>query len=99
MLKKKKYCITKENLAVHEWIGLPAVVKESTDKGRIGLRGTIVNETKNLVVIETKKGEKNLPKREVKLAVKIGKENVLLDCGKGQYRPEDRVKHGGKANA
>ncbi len=93
MLKKKNYCITKQNAAAHELIGLHAVVSESTDKSREGMRGKIVDETKNLFIIETQKGEKKLPKREVKLTVTIGKENVLLDCSKLQQRPEDRVKY------
>ena len=57
----------------------------------------IVDETKNLVVIETRKGEKKLPKKEVKLMVSIGKERVLLDCSSLRQRPEDRIKYfGGK---
>jgi len=97
MLKEKKYCITKKNLACHEWIGLQAEVVDSSDKSRKGLKGKIVSETKNLVVIETKKGEKKLPKKEVKLMVKLGQERVLLDCSKLGQRPEDRIKYfGGK---
>ena len=79
-IKKKNYCITVKNLACHEWIGLNAKVAESTDKSRIGIKGKIIDETKNLVVIETEKGEKRLPKKEVKLMVELGKEKVLLDC-------------------
>jgi len=97
MLKAKKYCITGKNLASHEWIGLQAKVKESSDKSRLGLQGKIVNETKNLVVIETKKGEKKLPKKEVSLMITLGKEKVLLQCSKFIQRPENRIKYfGGK---
>ena len=99
MLKAKNYCITEKNLASHEWIGLQAKVVESTDPNRIGIQGRIVDETKNLVVIETKKGEKKLPKKEVKLMVLLGKEKVLLECDKLIQRPEDRTKYfGGKKN-
>ena len=56
-----------------------------------------MDETKNLVVIETLKGEKKLPKAEVKLKVLLGKEKVLLECAKFAQRPEDRIKYfGGK---
>ena len=99
MLEGKKYRITKDNIPLHEWIGLNATVKESTDKTREGIKGKIVDETKNLIMIETKNGEKKIPKREVKLNIKLGNENVLIDCAKLQYRPEDRVKYGGKAYA
>jgi len=70
---------------------------ESSDSSRIGTRGKIVDETKNLVVIETGKGEKKIPKAEVKLMVSLGKEMVLLDCSQLVQRPEDRIKYfGGK---
>lgn len=99
MLKGEKYCITKDNLSFHEWIGLEAEVIESTDKTRIGIKGKIVDETKNLIVIETEKGEKRLPKREVKIMVWLEKEEVLLDCSRLIQRPEDRIKYfGGKKN-
>ena len=94
-IKKKNYCITVKNLACHEWIGLNAKVAESTDKSRIGIKGKIIDETKNLVVIETKNGEKKLPKKEVMLMVELGKEKVLLDCSKLSQRPEDRIKYFG----
>jgi len=99
MLKGKKYCITAKNIQFHEWLGLKAEVAESTDKNREGIKGKIVDETKNLVVIETNEGEKKLPKREVKLMVWLGKEKVPLDCSQLTQRPEDRIKYfGGKKN-
>lgn len=99
MLKGKGYCIGKGNLACHEWIGLQAEVVESTDSSRLGVKGRIVDETKNLVIIETGNGEKRLPKREVKVMVKLGEEKVLLDCSRLIQRPEDRIKYfGGKKN-
>jgi ribonuclease P protein subunit POP4 len=95
MLKGKGYCIDAKNLGCHEWIGLEAEVFGGSDRGRIGLKGKIIDETKNLVVIDTEKGEKRLPKAEVKLMVLVGKERVLLDCGKFAQRPEDRIKYFG----
>jgi len=95
MLKGKNYEITRENLQIHEWIGLEARVIESTDKAREGIKGKIVNETKNVITIETKKGEKKLPKKEIKLEIVLGKEKVPLDCTKLSQRPEDRIKYFG----
>ena len=96
MLKTEHYCIAAKNIAAHELIGLQAAVRESTDKGRIGLKGKIVDETKNLIVMETGAGEKKLPKREIKLEIALGSEKVLLDCGRIMQRPEDRVKYHGR---
>lgn len=99
MIEGKNYCISRQNLACHEWIGLEARVAESSDLGRVGLKGRIVDETKNLVVIETGNGEKKMPKKEVKLVVSLGNEEVLLDCSGFEQRPEDRIKYfGGRMN-
>ena len=95
MLKGKGYCIDAKNLGCHEWIGLAAEVLESSDKSRVGLKGKIADETKNLVVMETESGEKKLPKAEVKLMVLLGNERVLLDCARFIQRPEDRIKYFG----
>lgn len=95
MLEEKNYRITAKNLKCHEWIGLKAKVVESTDKTRIGMKGKIIDETKNLIVMETEKGEKIIPKREVKLMVELGTEKVLLECDQLIQRPEDRIKYFG----
>ena len=95
MIKGKHYEITTKNLKCHEWIGLEAKVVESTDKTRIGTKGKIVDETKNLIIMETEKGEKRIPKKEVKLMVKLGTEKVLLECDQLIQRPEDRIKYFG----
>jgi ribonuclease P protein subunit POP4 len=95
MLSAENYCITKKNLPCHEWIGLKAEVVDGSDKSRIGIKGKIVDETKNLVVIETGKGEKKLPKKEVCLMVLLEKEKVVLDCRRFVQKPEDRIKYFG----
>ena len=93
MIQGKNYCITKKNLKAHELVGLAARVAESPDSGRVGLEGTIVGETKNVLVLETALGERKIPKREAKLEIALGDEKVLLDCSGIMQRPEDRVKY------
>jgi len=91
----EKYSITKKNIMMHELIGLKAKVIESTDKGRIGLCGTIVDETKNTIVIECEGKEKVVPKKEAVLEIELGgdeKDKIVLDCRKIIFRPEDRTK-------
>ncbi|MFH0962002.1 MAG: ribonuclease P protein component 1 [archaeon] len=45
---------TAENLIGHELIGLKVEVVDSADKSRVGTSGTVVNETRNLLVVERK---------------------------------------------
>ena len=92
MLKGKNYCISKENLKGHELIGLEAEVIGGTEKSRNGLKGLIVDETKNLLVLETEKGIKNIPKNESVFQVVLGTEKVVLDGKDILARPEDRTK-------
>ena len=93
MLKTSHYSITKDNLLVHELIGLKAEVVKSSDRSREGLKGRLVDETLRTFVLETPKGEKVLPKKEVWLEVDLKGEKVKFDASKIGYRPEVRTKN------
>lgn len=54
--------ITVDNLHVHEMIGLKTEIVKSSNSQILGVNGTIVDETKNMFVIDTKLGIKNIPK-------------------------------------
>lgn len=90
--------ITPENVVRHELIGLRVRVAESTDPAMRGLGGTIVDESYNMLTMETKKAgkrasEKRLSKRNsvfifaLPNKVKVKVEGRLL-----VGRPEDRIK-------
>ena len=48
--------ITPANLLQHELIGLPVRVSDSADRKQAGMRGKVVDETKNMLVIEGNDG-------------------------------------------
>lgn len=48
--------ITAKNLLYSTFIGLEAEIINSSQRGLIGLRGKVVDETKNLIVIEGEGG-------------------------------------------
>ncbi len=54
--------ITSENLHAHEMIGLKTEIVKSSNSQMLGLNGKIIDETKNMFVIDTKLGIKNIPK-------------------------------------
>ena len=91
-LKTDKYCITKENLAMHELIGLHVKVVKSSEAGRVGSAGKVVDETRNLLVIEKDGEEKKLPKAECEFEFIVGDEKVLVEGKKISCKPEQRVK-------
>lgn len=84
--------ITKQNIHKHELLGLSASIIASADKGCIGLKGRIVDETKNTFKMEASGGEKILPKKGTVLTLEIGTDEVNIDASALRYRPEDRIK-------
>ena len=86
--------ITPENIVRHELIGLKVKIYDSTDKGIIGVTGLIVDETRNMFIVNVGSEEKKIVKDQcvfsfflpdIKKWVKvIG--SILV------ARPEDRIK-------
>ena len=94
---------TRANLGRHELIGLEVEVLDATDKKRIGTKGTIVDETRNMLIIRmtitgSTKKEVMIQKKGTKVRVKLedgpeGRPSTAdLDCDKIMFRPEDRIK-------
>jgi len=85
--------ITEKNLVRHELIGLEVKVKKSTNKSQIGIKGKVVDETYNMLVIETKKGERMVEKKSCVFVFKLpnGKK-VEVEGWVLVGRPEDRIK-------
>ena len=50
--------ITIDTIARHELIGLDTQVVESSNLQLVGLNGRVINETKSMITINTKKGKK-----------------------------------------
>jgi ribonuclease P protein subunit POP4 len=85
--------ISEENILVHEIIGLNTKVVESADKALIGLHGTVVFESKNMITIRTDEGKlRKIAKISItKLAVYI-RGSACFISGSGLIaRPEDRI--------
>lgn len=79
---------TPENLPKHELIGLEVKVDEHSDETVEGLEGTVVDETKNMLVVDGKK----IQKEEGVFTFKLGDSEVRINGKLIAKRPEDRVK-------
>ena len=87
--------ITKRNVLKHELIGLDATVSNSSDPILIGIRGKIVDETRDTLVIEHAGKLKVVPKAtSVFTLVLPSGEKVEVNGGRLIARPEERVKRG-----
>jgi ribonuclease P protein subunit POP4 len=79
------------NLRKHELIGLDVEVVVATDPTQQRLRGRIVDETRNTLVLEVRGDEKRIPKRGSRFRFDI-QGGVEVDGDEIRFRPEDRVK-------
>jgi ribonuclease P protein subunit POP4 len=59
--------LSPENIAKHELIGLRVVVADSSNPSHVGLSGRVVDETRNTFLLETKRGNKRIPKLNTSL--------------------------------
>jgi ribonuclease P protein subunit POP4 len=54
--------ITRENISLHELIGLNAEIVQSNNKQIIGFVGKIIDETKYMFTLRSENGMKKIPK-------------------------------------
>ena len=82
-----------KNVVYHELIGLKVAVILHSDPTLIGLRGTVIDETKYTLKIRTEEGDKCVPKLYgvFRFQLPNGLE-VDVDGSLIVGRPEDRVK-------
>lgn len=84
--------ITAENVLAHEIIGLGARIVESTDPTLQAVSGTIVFETKNMLLIKVNSEVKQVPKKAAKKIRIETQSGVCFISGSSLTgRPEDRI--------
>ena len=85
--------ITRFNIARHELIGLDARVSKSLNKQLLGLRGRIIDETRNTLTLKQDSDQIIIPKDVVHLRLRLPKGEVAeIDGRATTVRPEDRIK-------
>lgn len=85
--------IEPKNLLRHELIGLEVRVVKSSQSSHIGVKGKIVDETKNTLIINHKGRDKTIAKETTTLHFKLPNGLIVEVEGKNLVkRPEDRVK-------
>jgi len=80
-----------KNIVLHELIGLDVEVTGSADRSRIGIKGRVINETKNTLVIETGKGRKRVPKLSSTFKFLFGKKRFRVSGEEINFRPHERL--------
>ncbi len=83
--------ITTDNISRHEFIGLNTQIIKSSNQQVIGLNGTIINETKSMFTINTKKGLKNIPKSTNDWKFLVGNKKMIVKGSEITKRPFERI--------
>jgi len=80
------------NILRHELIGLQLRVLKSSYRRNVGLRGRVLDETRNLIVVSTVKGPRMVPKNgsTFEFMLQDGA-STRVDGGALVGNPEDRV--------
>ena len=86
--------ITPQNIFRHEFVGLPVEVADSSHDGYKGIKGRVVDETKNTIKIEDEGGdEKIIPKKVAIFHFTLPNgSKVEIDGKIIAIRPENRIK-------
>jgi len=80
-----------KNIVLHELIGLGVEVVESSDREQVGLKGKVVNETKNLLYIETQGSIKMLVKKISTFKFSKGRKRFVVKGIEINFRPSERT--------
>ena len=70
-------------------VGYDVTITSSKNREIIGINGKIIMETKNMIVLDTKKGKKNIPKNICQLTNNEG--IIQTDSTKLSKRPHERL--------
>ena len=81
------------NIIKHELIGLAVEVIESPNKKNIGMKGKVVDETRNMLTIKTSKGTKKIMKEKSRFMFTLpNKKKAIVDGHLIVGKPETRIK-------
>lgn len=75
-----------------ELIGKHVEITKANNKKIEGLKGTIINETKNTITVETNNEEKTLIKDTITLKMKHNNKTFEINGKLLVNKPEDRIK-------
>ena len=81
----------KKRLARSELIGLDIEVTESENRFNRGLKGKIIDETKNMFMIKTKETRKKIIKDQCVFEFKLNGKNIQINGKSLSTRPEERL--------
>ncbi|MDE1762798.1 MAG: ribonuclease P protein subunit [Thaumarchaeota archaeon] len=83
--------MTQDNIASHELIGLYTEIIQSENTQIVGVSGKIVDETKFMFTLDTKKGFKKFPKESTQWKFVFNGDTAQIDGTKLTKRSYERM--------
>ena len=80
-----------KNIVINELIGLKAKVIKSLDRKQQGISGTVIDETKNTLVLETKLGRKSIIKKVSTFIFYSDRDSFTVKGEEINFRPHERI--------
>ncbi len=82
------------NIVLHELIGLDVEVIGSKDGSQVGIRGKVVDETKNTLVISARGAQLRISKKISRFKFIADKTIFIVDGKEIAFRPYERLEKG-----
>lgn len=83
--------ITRDNITMHELIGMNTEISNSSNPQVIGLNGKIVDETKSMITLSTAKGMKSIPKSNNEWKFTVEGKEIIVNGSRIAKRSSDRL--------
>ncbi len=80
-----------KNIVLHELIGLDAEVIDSRDRSQIGIRGRVINETKNLLYLRHGSKVNRVVKKISKFKFTHGGDSFIVEGEEINFRAYERT--------
>lgn len=80
-----------KDLLMGELIGKKVEVVKGLPS-QVGMKGVIVDETKHMIIIKTKQGNKMVQKKQATFKVWVDNKPIQVEGTLLEHRPEDRIK-------
>jgi ribonuclease P protein subunit POP4 len=75
-----------------ELIGKEAAIVDAKNRANIGIKGRIIDETRNTITIDTKSGKKRVIKQNITIEITHDNKKVRIDGKMLSAAPEERIK-------
>ncbi len=84
--------IKPSNIQRHEIIGLKCEAKLKGGAEKKAIMGIVADETRNTLILSTRKGNKTMIKEKHDFAFRLDGKNVVVDGASLVGRPQERIK-------